>query len=276
MKSTTKRDQKTLPVPPGRTNPAWIYELNLVPTLFGPWARDLVAFVKPKQGDHVLDAGCGTGAVARLVPPLVGPNGRTVGLDFDAEMVAVAAELFTDVEWREGDLQSMPFDPSSFDLVICQQSFQFLPGREAGLREIHRVLRPAGRLALGVWTEIEKSPGQAILFKALGKLLGKDMGTPLPWSLADESELVGLLERAGLVVTQSRVKVRHSSFSSAKRFVESLMAGSSKLTRQALAQVPDPAKAAFIEDVANRLREYQTDEGIAIPMESRMLLTEKG
>lgn len=54
------------------------------------------------------------------------------------------------------------------------------------------------------------------------------------------------------------------------------MAGASKITRQALAQIPDPAKAAFIEDVANRLREYQTDEALAIPMESRMLLTEKG
>ncbi len=146
-------------MPPDQTNPAWVYELNLVPALFGPWARDFIAFVELKQGDHVLDAGCGTGAVARLVPPLVGPNGRTVGLDFDVEMLAVAAELFTDVEWREGDLQSMPFDPASFDLVICQQSLQFLPDRGAGLREIRRVLRPAGHLALSVWTELEKSPG---------------------------------------------------------------------------------------------------------------------
>ena len=263
-------------MPPDQTNPAWIYELNLVPALFGPWARDFIAFVEPKQGDHVLDAGCGTGAVARLVPPLVGPNGRTVGLDFDAEMLAVAAELFTDVEWQEGDLQSIPFNPLSFDLVICQQSLQFLPDRDAGLREIRRVLRPAGHLALNVWTELEKSPGHAILFNTLGELLGKDMGTPPPWSLADESELVAFLERAGFVVTESRVNARHSRFPSAKRFVEALMAGASKLTRQALAQVPDPAKAHFIEDVANRLREYQTDEALAIPMESRMLLTEKG
>lgn len=262
-------------MPPDQTKPAWVYELNLVPALFGPWARDFIAFVGPKQGNHVLDAGCGTGAVARLVPPLVGPNGRTVGLDFDAEMLAVAAELFTDVEWLEGDLQSMPFDPSSFDLAICQQSLQFLPDRDAGLREIRRVLRPAGHLALSVWTELEKSPGHAILFNALGELLGKDMSSPPPWSLANKCKLGVLLERAGFVVTKSRVNARHSKFPSAKRFVELLMAGASKVTRQALAQVPDPAKAHFIEDVANRLREYQTDEAFVIPMESRMLLTEK-
>ena len=263
-------------MPPDQTNPAWVYELNLVPALFGPWARDFIAFIEPKQGDHVLDAGCGTGAVARLVPPMVRPNGRTVGLDFDAEMLAVATELFTDVEWREGDLQSMPFDPTSFDLVICQQSLQFLPDRDAGLSEIRRILRPAGHLALSVWTELEKSPGHAILFNTLGELLGKDMSAPPPWSLADESELVALLERAGFVVTKSRVNARHSKFLSAKRFVEAVMTGASKLTRQTLAQVPDRAKAAFIEDVANRLREYQTDEALEIPMESRMLLTEIG
>ncbi len=139
-----------------------------------------------------------------------------------------------------------------------------------------RILRPVGHLALSVWTELEKSPGHAILFNALGELLGKDLSTPPPWSLAGESERVALLERAGLVVTKSRVTARHSRFPSAKRFVEALMAGASKLTRQALAQIPDPAKAGFIEDVANRLREYQTDEALAIPMESRMLLAEIG
>ena len=97
-----------------------------------------------------------------------------------------------------------------------------------------------------------------------------------PWSLADESELVALLDRAGFVVTKSRVNARHSKFLSAKRFVEAVMTGASKLTRQTLAQVPDTAKVAFIGDVANRLREYQTDDALEIPMESRMLIAEIG
>ena len=47
-------------------------------------------------------------------------------------------------------------------------------------------------------------------------------------------------------------------------------------TSQATISTIDPAKTAFIEDVVNRLREFQTDEDLAIPMESRMLLAEKG
>ena len=256
-------------------NPAWIYETHLVPAIFGPWARVLVDLARPKPGEHVLDAACGTGVVARLVAPMVGQSGRTVGLDFDPIMIAMAKSLGPDIEWQQGDLQSLPFTDGLFDLVICQQGLQFLPDRDAGLQQIYRVLRPGGRTVLGIWTELAKSPGQATLFGALGAMLGTDMSQPPAWSLADGKQVLKLVSAAGFVDVETTVTSLQATFPSARRFVDVLIDGSSKLTRQALAQVPTDRKTAFINDVAERLHDYETGTALELPMESRLLVGRK-
>lgn len=55
-------------------NPAWVYEPYQVPALFGRWARVLIDLASPAPGAHVLDAACGTGVVARMLAPVVGPD----------------------------------------------------------------------------------------------------------------------------------------------------------------------------------------------------------
>jgi|SRR5215469_4494849 len=68
-------------------NPASIYETQLVQAIFEPLARILIERARPKPGAYVLDAACGTGIVARLVAPIVGPSGRTAGVDYDPIMI---------------------------------------------------------------------------------------------------------------------------------------------------------------------------------------------
>ena len=69
------------------------YERYLVPAIFAPFARSLVALGAPAAGERVLDLACGTGIVARHVAPLVAPGGRVVGVDVNAGMLAVAAAI---------------------------------------------------------------------------------------------------------------------------------------------------------------------------------------
>src|SRR5580700_9137128 len=96
-----------------RDSPASIYETQLVAAIFEPLARILIERARPELGEHVLDAACGTGIVARLVAPMVGPSGRTVGLDYDPIMIEMAKSLAPEIEWRQGDLQNLPF-PDAF------------------------------------------------------------------------------------------------------------------------------------------------------------------
>ena len=105
-------------------NQAESYEAYLVPAMFFPFTEMLIARAEPRSDDRILDVGCGTGIVSRMVSPMVGSSGRVVGLDIDKEMLAVASSLVPadvgQVEWREGDVVEMPFEDAEFDLVFCQ------------------------------------------------------------------------------------------------------------------------------------------------------------
>ena len=172
-------------------SPASIYETQLVAAIFEPLARILIERARPELGEHVLDAACGTGIVARLVASIVGPSGRTVGLDYDPIMIEMARSLAPEIEWRQGDLQNLPFPDAFYDLVICQQGLQYLPDQGAGLRQIHRVLRPGGRMVLATWSDLAKSPGHVLLFQALEATIGPDRARPVAWSLADDARRAG-------------------------------------------------------------------------------------
>jgi ubiquinone/menaquinone biosynthesis C-methylase UbiE len=112
-----------------RDSPASIYEMQLVPAIFEPLTRILIERARPEPGEYVLDAACGTGIVARLVAPMVGPSRRTVGLDYDPIMIEMARSLAPEIEWTQGDLQNLPFPDGFYHLVTCQQGVQYLPDR---------------------------------------------------------------------------------------------------------------------------------------------------
>jgi SAM-dependent methyltransferase len=201
-------------------SPASIYETQLVAAIFEPLARILIESARPELGEHVLDAACGTGIVARSVAPMVGPSGRTVGLDYDPIMIEMARSLAPEIEWRQGDLQNLPFPDAFYDLVICQQGLQYLP----------------------------------------------DCGA------ADEAQLLELVSEAGFVSVTTTIISLQTRYPSARAFVEILLKGSSKVTREELAQIPPDRKAAFINEVAMRLRDYETSNALTLPMESRVLV----
>src|SRR5215470_5692878 len=122
------------------------YERYLVPSIFAPWAADLVELAARLPGQRVLDIACGTGIVARTAARRLGSGDSVVGLDVSALMLAAArsaaaAEGMT-IESREGDALQLPLAGEAFDVAFCQQSFQFVPDRPAALREMYRVLAP--------------------------------------------------------------------------------------------------------------------------------------
>ena len=132
-----------------------IYERELVPAVFGPWAPILIELVDPKPGDRVIDIACGTGIVAGLAAAKVGPTGIVAGVDLNPGMLSVARTLRSSddaasVRWQEASADRLPFPDGSFDIAYCQLGLQFFADRPAALREMRRVLSSTGQLALMV------------------------------------------------------------------------------------------------------------------------------
>jgi ubiquinone/menaquinone biosynthesis C-methylase UbiE len=179
-------------------SPAEVYEEYFVPALFQQWGRRVAAEAGMGPGDRVLDVACGTGVLACAAAEIVGPDGEVVGLDSNEDMLAVARRKSAQIEWRVGRAEALPFPDESFDAVVSQFGIMFFEDRPAALREMLRVLRPGGRLAVAVCDALEHSPGYAALAELLQRLFGDDVADAFraPFMLGDPERLLALCREA--------------------------------------------------------------------------------
>lgn len=247
-------------------SPGEVYQREMVPASFARWAPDLVALAAPRPGERVLDVACGTGVVTRLAAERVGTSGRVAGLDVNADMLAAARAVSREfaIEWHEGSALQLPFADASFDVALCQQGLQFFPDRAAGLREMRRALVPGGRLALSCWRSVEHQPGMRALDEAMARRLGAKSASLPPLSLGDRETLRGLITGAGFREVRIRAEVRTARYVSADRFVRMRIEGAPTMMG-ALRDLGPDVVTAVIAEVAETLRDYMDDEGLAFP-----------
>ena len=103
------------------------------------------------HGESVLDAGCGTGLLLEQEALAVGSEGRAEGVDFSDAMLAHArgrCAPLEQVRLQQGSIETLPFEDASFDAVSCTQTLLYVEDMDKALREIHRVLKPRGRIAI--------------------------------------------------------------------------------------------------------------------------------
>lgn len=110
-----------------------------------------LAFAEVQPGQVVLDIGSGAGIDCLLAAERVGPQGRVIGVDMTPEMLRraeanAAAAGFTNVEFRLGEAERLPVEDALVDWVVSNCVLNLSPDKPAVFREIHRVLRPGGRL----------------------------------------------------------------------------------------------------------------------------------
>jgi SAM-dependent methyltransferase len=106
-----------------------------------------------EPGELVLDVGSGAGTDSLVAAQMVGSEGRVTGIDMTSEMLAKARAAASDmdaanVHFVEGEVERLPFEDESFDVVISNGVIDLIPDKDAVFSEIHRVLRPGGRIQI--------------------------------------------------------------------------------------------------------------------------------
>ena len=115
------------------------------------WKADMIAWLNPRPGQHLLDVAGGTGDVARLALPRLAGSGAAIVCDANANMLeigranAIDAGILDGIEWLCGDAEQLPFADRSFDLYTVAFGLRNVTRIERALAEARRVLRPGGR-----------------------------------------------------------------------------------------------------------------------------------
>jgi SAM-dependent methyltransferase len=206
---------------------AEIYESKFVPALFAEWAPRLADAAGIAPGQAVLDVACGTGIVARAAADRMKADGHVVGLDLNPAMLAVARRLRPDLEWRQGDVACLPFADGRFDAALCQMALMFFPDPAGALREMARVVKPGGAVAVAVPARLESQPAYAGFVEMAARHAGPEalslLGTY--FSCGDVGLLRGWIDAAGLRLQEVRTHTGTARFDSVDDFVATEVRG---------------------------------------------------
>ena len=237
---------------------AEIYEEFFVPALFRQWAPVVVDAAGIRAGQRVLDVACGTGVLAREATVRVTASGSVAGLDRNEGMLAMARRMTPAVEWKAGRAEQLPFPDASFDAVVSQFGLMFFDDRVQAVREMRRVLKPAGRLAVAVWDALENSPGYAAMAALLERLFGPRIAGELhaPFALGDADALRALFSDAGLSDAKVATHAGTARFPSIEAWVRTDVKG------WTLADlIDDEQYARLLREAAVALRPYAKADG---------------
>ena len=225
-----------------------------------------------QPGDRVLELACGPGGLGLAAAPRVAPGGEVVVSDVVAEMTSIAAARaealgLRNVRARVLDLEQIDEPDGSYDVVLCREGLMFASDPARAAREIRRVLRPGGRVAIAVWGPRERNPWLGAVLDAASAQFGAPIpppGVPGPFSLEDASKLAGLLRDADLtdvVVDEVQAPMHVDSFEEWWTRTSSLAGPLAAM----LASLPEDATHALLARVHEGVRAYETADGLDFP-----------
>jgi SAM-dependent methyltransferase len=185
--------------------------------------ENLLQLSDARPGDRVLELACGPGGLGLAAAELVRPDGEVVLSDVVAEMTSIAAQRaqargLSNVTTEVLDIEQIDQPDASYDVVLCREGLMLAVDPAAAAREIRRVLRPGGRVALAVWGPRDRNPWLGAVLDSVSAQLGTQIpppGIPGPFALDDAYRLASILEEAELAdvtVAELDVPLRIGSF----------------------------------------------------------------
>src|SRR3954454_19756933 len=189
----------------GPAGERWAKAQDRIDHHLGLITEALVAYAAPREGERILDIGCGGGTTALLLRERVGPEGAVTGIDISAPNLALARARahagMADVAFVEADAATYDFEPM-FDLALSRFGVMFFDDPAAAFANLRKALVKDGRLVFVCWRTFKENEWAFAAYQAALELLPPqepmDPHAPGPFAFADRERLLSVLEQAGL------------------------------------------------------------------------------
>lgn len=253
-------------------------------TFWDRFGRNTIERLDLKPGSLILDVCCGSGASALPAAERVGSFGHVIGIDIAEKLLELARQKaeekgLNNVEFRLGDMLDTEFADASFDAVICVFGIFFVPDIASAVRELWRLVRPGGKLAITTWGANFFEPANTAFWDAVREVRPDLYKGFNPWDrISEPSSLMEVLNQGGVPVATVVAEPATHPIASPEDWWTMLLGSGYRGTMEQME--PDAieyvrlANFSFIRDA--RIREVQTNVIYAVadkPSDQQRLLS---
>jgi ubiquinone/menaquinone biosynthesis C-methylase UbiE len=228
----------------------------------------MLALTALAPGERVLDVACGTGLVSFDACRAVGPHGSVLGTDISSQMIEAARRHasekgFAAARFERMDAECLSSPDASFDVVLCALGLMYMPEPEQALREMHRVLRPGGRIGLAVWGERARC-GWAPLFSIVDAEVSSDV-CPMFFRLGRCNALAQACIDAGFEHIEERRIAVTLDYADAGQACDAAFVGGP--VAMAWSRFDEPTRARVRANYVKAIEPWSSGNGYRIPGE---------
>lgn len=242
--------------------------------IYGAVTEMMLDLASVQPSSRVLDVAAGSGESSLAAARRVGPTGYVLAADISPSMLKVGAEAarkegLTNVETRVMNAETLALDADSFDAVICRIALMLFPNPAQALTEMRRVVKPGGKVAVIVYSALEKNPYHGIFYgvvRRLGNIPPPAPGEPWMYALGNLGTLEDFYRQAGFLNVSVHAAPIPRRFQSAAAAVGNMRKGAGDI-KEFMSRLNEADREQAWADIEEQFRRFEGPNGFEVPGE---------